>query len=982
MNASHNPSRGPDAGSGPWQTRGGPLRPAAHLLALWAFAVAQPVYDVLGRNGEFFIAHRTQPPDLVLLAVTASLVLPLLLLVLPYLAARAVSARLGQAALIGLIGLLSGMLASQVMAHRVTLPVAAHFAVAGGVGAAAAWLYAARPGVRTFLTMLSPSVLVFPALFLLQPSMSMFVRPDGRHVEAAAVIDRPVPPIVFVVFDQLPLVSLMDASGRIDRARYPGFAALADNATWYRGATTVAEFTGWALPPLVSGIRPNAQRVPTTRSYPHNLFTWLGGRYRLEVLEPITQLCPEQLCESRRAPLPVRLAAMTLDSSVVYLTVALPAGLRAHLPPLTENWKDFIQDQRWQRRWVAESRDDRRQVPRELIASISRDDPQPTLYFAHALLPHEPYIYLRSGQEFAADPYMPGITRTGRWTSDDWPVTEAYLRHLLQVEYVDGVVGQLIARLQAEGLYEQSLIVVTSDHGASFRPDGQFKALEAGNASEIMSVPLFIKAPGQREAVIDDSNVQSIDVMPSIASRIGVPLTWTPEGVAAGEPRPGPAVKAIRHGGARLNTTFDASELMKARDAAVARKVAMFGSGPGWRPAAVRRADLIGTRVGAFEAAEGPWQAVVDDPDALASVDPAGPSLPVRLTGWVRDQRGDPADAELVVAVNGTVAAVTRTWGPDVAARGTWSALVNPALLVAGRNDVRVYVLADGDALHLAYASRLRPAHLNLASRGAEEFWAVTQSGFYPREGGPVPHRWTNGEGTLVVPVEPDRRPRSLRIGLADVTPSGTPLTLTLGGCTLFSGRVDQAPWYRTFSLRDCPPDTLAAPQVRLVIATPPWTADQQRPQGVAVETVNLFESDWPVTGSDPARYRGAIRAIGEQAGAGRTAGDPMTIEVVNTGEGVWLPPADSPGGGGVLLIALRWQRLAGGRAYEQRLNLPHAVYPSDRAVLDAPLVPPAELRDMGPWTASLSLVTGQGSTIPLEAPFAVEVNAPGGRAP
>ena len=261
------------------------------------------------------------------------------------------------------------------------------------------------------MTMLSPSVLVFPVIFLLHPTMSVFVRPDGRSAEAAAVIDGPAPPIVFLIFDQLPLTSLLDAHGQIDRDRYPGFAALADRATWYRNATTVAEFTGWAVPPIVSGMMPNPTKVPTTNSYPHNLFTWLGDRYRFEVHEPITQLCPERLCAASRDPLPVRMAGMTLDSSVVYLNVALPAGLRTHLPPLTENWKDFIHDQRWQRRWVAESKQDRRQVPRDLIASISRDDPQPTLYFAHSLLPHEPYVYLRSGQEFTGDTRLVGLSQ-------------------------------------------------------------------------------------------------------------------------------------------------------------------------------------------------------------------------------------------------------------------------------------------------------------------------------------------------------------------------------------------------------------------------------------------------------------------------------------------------------------------------------------------------------------------------------------------
>ena len=63
------------------------------------------------------------------------------------------------------------------------------------------------------------------------------------------------PPIVMVVFDQLPLTSLLSESGGID-PRYPNFAALADDATWFRNATTVAELTGWAMPALTSGSSP------------------------------------------------------------------------------------------------------------------------------------------------------------------------------------------------------------------------------------------------------------------------------------------------------------------------------------------------------------------------------------------------------------------------------------------------------------------------------------------------------------------------------------------------------------------------------------------------------------------------------------------------------------------------------------------------------------------------------------------------------
>ena len=106
---------------------------------------------------------------------------------------------------------------------------------------------------------------------------------------------------MFLIFDQLPIDSLMDAGGRSTAIVIRALRRLADHATWYRNASTVAEFTGWAVPPIVSGMMPKPTQVPTTKSYPHNLFTWLGSRYRLEVQEPITQLCPEWLCDANAA---------------------------------------------------------------------------------------------------------------------------------------------------------------------------------------------------------------------------------------------------------------------------------------------------------------------------------------------------------------------------------------------------------------------------------------------------------------------------------------------------------------------------------------------------------------------------------------------------------------------------------------------------------------------------------------------------------
>ena len=48
---------------------------------------------------------------------------------------------------------------------------------------------------------------------------------------------------------------------------------------------------------------------------------------------------------------------------------------------------------------------------------------------------------------------------------------------------------------------------------------------------EIMWSPFIMKAPGQTEARVDDANVQSIDVLPTLASLIGVEIPWQVDGL-------------------------------------------------------------------------------------------------------------------------------------------------------------------------------------------------------------------------------------------------------------------------------------------------------------------------------------------------------------------------------------------------------------------------------------------------------------------
>ena len=88
----------------------------------------------------------------------------------------------------------------------------------------------------------------------------------------------------------------MGARDRVDARRYPTFASLARESTWYREPTTVAGRTTEAVPALLTGRRPREGDLPTATDHPGSLFTLLSRSHRLEVVEPITDVCPRDLC--------------------------------------------------------------------------------------------------------------------------------------------------------------------------------------------------------------------------------------------------------------------------------------------------------------------------------------------------------------------------------------------------------------------------------------------------------------------------------------------------------------------------------------------------------------------------------------------------------------------------------------------------------------------------------------------------------------
>lgn len=107
-----------------------------------------------------------------------------------------------------------------------------------------------------------------------------------------------------------------------------------------------------------------------------------------------------------------------------------------------------------------------------------------------------------------------------------------------EIRYMDHLLGEFFGFLEHVDAFDDTLIVVTADHGELFGEHGlvyhQFTLAE-----ELLRVPLVVKRPGQERGEVDDSLVSLVDLAPTILDAAGVPVPGDLDGRRLGtDPAP------------------------------------------------------------------------------------------------------------------------------------------------------------------------------------------------------------------------------------------------------------------------------------------------------------------------------------------------------------------------------------------------------------------------------------------------------------
>ncbi len=481
----------------------------AALLSLTTLAFAQSVYQAVSGNAEFVVLNQISHADLFLIIFCFNL-LPAAVLAICWQLIRGWNDQVATYFLSAAFLLLLTPFLFEL--HKTFLSPRLKFShntilLAVPLAIAAVIVFRYRNEFERFLLILTPVIVLFPALFLWhawKEVATTAARPPTIAFRTTAVEPKSLahPPVFLILLDEFTRPALLDASGHIDATRFPHFAALAGQSTWFTNATANAEYTTRSIPVIVTGNFPHANDA-SDAAYPDNLFRLLSPTYDVTIHEEVTRFCVDGVYHCPDAERVRQRDHLLWAVFELYLLRVAPKSVVVRI----EANGLLLEQQRW----------------REFLGEIGNSPGgKPPLEFMHLELPHAPYMLTPDGAIHETSP----AGFDAKFAGDTELLQRLRGDYEMQIEYVDRELGTFLDKLKQAGIYDKSLIIVTSDHGVSWNSAAPGRVLTDANAEMIFPVPLFIKLPGQEDARTSAEDVQSIDLVPTIGAAVGVEVPW------------------------------------------------------------------------------------------------------------------------------------------------------------------------------------------------------------------------------------------------------------------------------------------------------------------------------------------------------------------------------------------------------------------------------------------------------------------------
>ena len=332
---------------------------------------------------------------------------------------------------------------------------------------------------------------------------------DNNLADAPPVATLGRPPIVLIVFDAL-------HAGHVGHLGYerdttPNLDAIAAEGVSFSSAFAPAPYTLASIPSLLTGRRPDTHGVTSSGARLGDEETTLAeicARSGYRTLAAVGNFNGGERTGASQGFETFREMFRDPEFSGSSSDAAPDAGLRL---ATADMFVDFTSEE------------------------LGRlDSAQPLFLYLHILEPHAPYVMPDEYRDLWLDPdydgpFATGATQpfidslSGKLTVGERDTEAGRALYDGNLRWADHTLGLLRAQLEAAGLWDEALVIVTSDHGEAFWQHGRWGHNDH-LFDEQLHVPLVVKLPAGRglRGVVRDDLVSLLDVTPSICEWLDV----------------------------------------------------------------------------------------------------------------------------------------------------------------------------------------------------------------------------------------------------------------------------------------------------------------------------------------------------------------------------------------------------------------------------------------------------------------------------
>jgi arylsulfatase A-like enzyme len=174
------------------------------------------------------------------------------------------------------------------------------------------------------------------------------------------------------------------------------------------------------------------------------------------------------------------------------------------------------------------------EITNKAASFLQKDQQKPFFLFLHYFDPH--YYYLLH-EKYNYYPSYTGKIRSGHPILDLWrmrqKLSEDDINYLValydsEISFTDQYIGQLLSMLKKQNCFDNSIIIITADHGEEFMERGWIGHTITLH-QELIRVPLIIKFPDKASQIVDHP-ISLIDIVPTIYDKLGLQIPYSFDG--------------------------------------------------------------------------------------------------------------------------------------------------------------------------------------------------------------------------------------------------------------------------------------------------------------------------------------------------------------------------------------------------------------------------------------------------------------------